>query len=189
MNLANVKELKRYLPAGGWSVVEMLITITAVSVVLMISAPGINSMVQKYHVNNTSDLLHSSLVTAQTESARRSSTVRVCPSSDGLNCRTDGDWNRGWVVFSDGNANFKPDTIEIIEVFGPPNKNINIFATGAFADRASFNRAGLVQENDASTGSFKVCYDAEDAEFSSSISSDETGIIEVRGSKQACLPT
>ena len=186
MNITHVMELKRFLPSSGWSVVEVLIGITAIAVVLTISAPGINSLVQKHHVNNTSDLLHASLVTAHTESARRGSTVRVCPSSDGANCRTDGDWNRGWIVFSDGNANFKADTIEIIEVFGPPNKKINIVATGAFADRASFNLTGLVQENGAETGSFNVCYDAEDARFSRSVSSDEIGMIALRRSVQAC---
>jgi len=38
---------------------------------------------------------------ARSEALRRVQTITVCPSRDGRHCRLDGDWHRGWIIFTD----------------------------------------------------------------------------------------
>lgn len=47
------------------------------------------------------DSLASQLEYARLEAMRRDIPVTVCPSRDGRNCRHDGDWSAGWVIFID----------------------------------------------------------------------------------------
>ena len=91
------------------------------------------------------------------EAMKRSSTVIVCPSSNGHSCRRDNNWDHGWVVFSDGNGNGTVQDIELVESFPAPHERIMIEAVGATKSRASFNSTGLRSDHDAMTGQFRIC--------------------------------
>lgn len=142
----------------GITVLEVLIALTAVAIVILISVPGSTMVVENYRMKTTSDNLVESIETARYEALRRHSTVRVCPSSNGRFCRRDGDWNQGWLVFSDGNGDKIAQEIELLEFFAGPNENIRIKAEGAVKATASFTVSGLVADQDSSIGSFSLCY-------------------------------
>jgi type IV fimbrial biogenesis protein FimT len=141
----------------GLSVLEMLIILAAVAIVVLISVPGSTLLLEKYRLKTTEKSLLISLELAKVEAQRRSSTVIVCPSSNGHSCRRDQDWNYGWVVFSDGNGNGTVQDIELIDSVTAPHGRIRIEAKGATKSRASFTMTGLLSEHDASTGEFKIC--------------------------------
>ena len=142
----------------GITILELLIALTAVAFVILISVPGSSMVLEKYRMKKTSDNLVNSINSARYEALRRHSTVRICPSSNGKFCRRDGDWNQGWLVFSDGNGDRIAQEIELLESFEKPNENIRIFADGAVKSSASFNVAGLEGDNEAVNGSFMLCY-------------------------------
>jgi type IV fimbrial biogenesis protein FimT len=141
----------------GMTVLEVLIVLAALVIVVLISVPGSTMLLEKYRLSSASSQLSGSLELALTEASSRSSTVRVCPSSNAKSCRTDGNWNHGWIVFSDGNADGAVQDIELIRAFNAPHQKISIVANGAVLSRASFNSTGLVAANDAVTGQFQVC--------------------------------
>ena len=142
---------------SGFTIIEFVISVAVCTVLILLAGPSISGMLQQRQVKETSADIFHSLTVAQIEAARRHSTVRLCPSSDGMSCRNDGDWNKGWMVFADGNGNNKPDRIEIIESFDPPNNQIQIKANGAFAGEIAFTLAGIVASNNATTGAFTIC--------------------------------
>ena len=92
----------------GLTVVEFLIGFTVIAVIALLTAPGVSGLLQGRQIGNAASELARGLSLAKIEAEKRHSTVRVCPSSDGLSCRQDGDWNRGWLVFSDGNGDGSP---------------------------------------------------------------------------------
>jgi type IV fimbrial biogenesis protein FimT len=173
------------LPQVGLTVIEVLIAFSVFAVVLLIAAPNVSSLVQDHYIKNAGSDLFASLSLAKSEAVRRHSTVRLCPSSDGKSCRADGDWNKGWLVFTDGNANGVPDEIELIQAFAPPSRKVRIVASGALMDTASFTVAGLSRNNESDTGSFKVCH-ANSGSSHREVTVDQDGWAEVIKINSSC---
>lgn len=139
------------------TVVELLIALAVLGIVIIVAVPGSSLLVEQYRLRSVSSKLVDGLYLAKDEALRRASTVRICPSSDGRSCRTDGDWNTGWLVFSDGNADAMVQEIELLEAFTTPAGRVRIIASGAASAAAAFTANGLVRDNGAATGEFVIC--------------------------------
>lgn len=135
----------------------MLIILTAIAIVALISVPGSTLLLENHRLKTTEKSLLNSFELAKMEAQLRSSTVVVCPSSNGHSCRRDDNWNYGWVIFSDGNGNGTVQDIELIQSITAPHERIRIEAAGATKSRASFTVTGLLGDNDTMTGKFKIC--------------------------------
>lgn len=141
----------------GVSAVEFLIIFAVLGLIVLLTGPRISAMIQQRSLDKTLGDLASSLTLAQSEAEKRHSTVRLCPSSDGTTCDQNGDWDNGWLVYSDGNSDLTPQDIEHIRAYQGPGKNIHIQASGALADSPAFTIAGLTSAQQLQTGEFKVC--------------------------------
>ena len=146
----------------GITAIELLIIIAALGLVLLISIPASSVLLEKYRMNAATTDLVEGLNLARSEAMRRGSTVRVCPSSTGRDCRRDADWSQGWLVFTDGNGDGRAQEIELIEFFEGPEAAVRVIALGAVQDAAAFTLTGLLPTGDEqSTGEFVICYDRE----------------------------
>jgi len=139
------------------TVVELLIALAVLGIVILVAVPGSSFVVEQYHLRSVSSSLVDGLYMAKDEALKRASTVRVCPSDNGRICRTDGDWNHGWLVYSDGNADGLVQEIELLETFATPGGHVRIIATGAASAAAAFTANGLVRDNGAASGAFVIC--------------------------------
>lgn len=144
-------------PHAGLTVIELLLILAALAVVILVSVPGASMLMEHYYLKNASGNLVSGLNLARSEAAKRSSIVRMCPSSNGRFCRSDGDWSYGWLVYTDGNADETVQDIELIQSFKAPGEKVRIVARGAVKQSASFTLSGLVADPEAPTGEFDVC--------------------------------
>jgi len=156
-SLRKKRNIKRRNHALGISVLEVLIGLAAVTIVVLVAIPNSTVLLEKYRLKTTEASLLNGLELARTEAQLRSTTVVVCPSSNGHSCRRDGNWNHGWVVFSDGNGNGTVQDIELIKAFEAPHQRINIEATGATESRAAFTATGLLSDQIILSGQFKIC--------------------------------
>ena len=171
----------------GLTVVEVLIGFTVIAVIALITAPGVSGLLQGRQIGNAASELARGLSLAKIEAEKRHSTVRVCPSSDGLSCRQDGDWNRGWLVFSDGNGDGSPQEFERIRAYDPPNEKIRIKSSGAITDVLAFTVAGLVKNNNSEKGEFIICH-VDSRSKSKKILVDSEGWVNlVKSDSKACL--
>ena len=148
---------------GGLTILEVLITLAAIAIVVMVTVPGSNILLEKYRLKTASGKLFSGLELARSEAQQRSSTVMMCPSSNGHSCRRDGDWSMGWLVFTDGNGNGTVQDIELIQAFEAPHQTVNIVAQGAVQNQAAFTATGLNADNGDQTGKFQICLDGSEA--------------------------
>jgi type IV fimbrial biogenesis protein FimT len=142
----------------GMTVVELLIIVAALAVVILLAVPGSSMLVEHYRLKSASSNLVEGLNLARGEALRRGSTVRVCPSTNGRFCRSDGDWAQGWLVYSDGNGDGVVQDIELIQAFEGPNVNVRIMPQGAADASIAFTVAGLVPANGADSGEFVLCH-------------------------------
>ena len=163
---------------NGLTVIELLIILAAIAIVVMISVPGSTVVLEHYRLKAASSNLVDSLNLAKQEAVSRNSMVKVCPSSNGRFCRTDGNWSHGWLVYSDGNGDGTVQEIEFVEAFEAPSQKVRIVGTGAVEDIASFTLAGLVPANETQMGSFHICHEGLGSR-SKVVSVDEEGWVEV----------
>jgi type IV fimbrial biogenesis protein FimT len=179
--------INRRMPEWGLSAVEFLIGVAALGVILLLAGPSISSMIQRHYLDSTATELASSLALAKFEAEKRHGTVRICPSSDGASCHQYGDWNKGWLVFSDGNSDGIPQDIEIIRAYGPPHKNIRIKASGALSDSPAFTVAGLTSSQLLTSGEFAVCsWNSEAGSRSKVVVTDDGEVNLVKSDRMSC---
>ena len=93
------------LTIQGFSIIELMVTVTVLAVIVAIAAPSFGDILDSSKRVAVVSELSSDLSLARTEAARRGKRVTVCVSSDGSSCLSSyADWSSGWIVFGDVNA-------------------------------------------------------------------------------------
>ena len=100
MNRRNCKKLNRI---NGFSLIELLVVITILGVLLALSLPNFQNVIESTTTNSQVKMLLTTLNLARSEAIKRGSNVAICASSDGVDCAA-GNWTNGWLVFVDNNA-------------------------------------------------------------------------------------
>ncbi len=93
----------------GFSLIELLVTLSIAVILLTAAAPSFVAMVQRDQLITQANDFISTLSLARTEAASRGQRVVVCKSAAPYNtCAGGGRWDQGWIVFTDvdGNDNY-----------------------------------------------------------------------------------
>lgn len=94
---------------NGFTLVELLITIVIVTTLLALGVPSIRDFMKQNRLTAQSNALVTALQVARTEAVKRGTDTVLCASSNLTSCTGSGDWDKGWIVFSDLNLNGTPD--------------------------------------------------------------------------------
>ena len=92
----------------GFTMIEMVITMTIVAVLASIAVPSMRTYVLNTRLTSESQELVRSFQTARSEATKRQRNVVVCLSDATPACTTGAP--TGWIVFEDTNANWDRDT-------------------------------------------------------------------------------
>ncbi len=106
----------------GFTLYELLTTMLIVGVVLAIGVPNMQSFRQNGRMTATANDLHSSFHLARSEAARAKTNITICASANSMlpNPTCGGEFEAGWVVFEDRNADITIDVGEPIIRRSPP---------------------------------------------------------------------
>jgi len=85
--------------ARGFSLYELLITMTLVALVLTLGIPSFGSIVANHRLKVEVNALFHAVHLARKGSIVRRRAVTICPSYDGLVCEPSFDWSLGWMMF------------------------------------------------------------------------------------------
>ena len=143
----------------GFSIVELMVTLTIVAILLAIGVPSYRYVTNSSRATSEVNGLLGDLQFARSEAIKEGQTVTVCPSSNGTSCLTSSNvWNTGWIVFQDPNANATVDSGEtILRV----QKGLSVTTDSFTSDNSiydiMFNREGfVVGEQSVSNGYFTI---------------------------------
>ena len=92
----------------GLSVLEMLVTVTILSVLLGTGLPSLQVLLLDARLRSqVNDFVHA-VHMARHESLKRMTTVSLCPRLSNDQCRDNNDWTGGWLVFVNPGAEEPP---------------------------------------------------------------------------------
>ncbi len=83
----------------GFSLYELLMTMTLVALVLTLGIPSFGSIVANHRLKVEVNALFHAVHLARKGSIVRRRAVTLCPSYDGLICEPNFDWSMGWMMF------------------------------------------------------------------------------------------
>lgn len=138
------------LPARGFTLLELLITVVVGAILLGIAMPSFRSYVQTSRLTTESESLVYSLNLARDEAVKLDTTVDVCASSDMATCSSD-DWKTGWIVcYPDANCTGgMPTVLQVMPAVSSPN-TVDEEVSGASVVR--FNSSGQSVDSAGDSG-------------------------------------
>jgi type IV fimbrial biogenesis protein FimT len=138
---------------------ELMIVTTIATIVLSIGIPSFTQMVQNNRVITQTNTLLGTLNMARAEALKSNTQVTVCKSNDNANCNIGLNWQDGWVVFVDDDANGTRGGGETLLWTQPELDGANTLRSNSFDNFIAFAPNGMSIGSTANAGVFRLCDD------------------------------
>jgi type IV fimbrial biogenesis protein FimT len=136
---------------AGFSLIEMLTTMSILAILLAIASPGLASLTSANSLSAAQGGLAASLMLARGEAMKRGAQVGVAAMSPASGA----EFSNGWTVFVDANGNGQFDSGETIVRQEPALRGNVRLATVGGATTVAFNGRGFLSPSTLVT--FTVC--------------------------------
>lgn len=117
---------------GGFTAIELMITVAVAAIVLAIAAPNFRDLLIRTRIGGAADELQSALALARAEALKLKSPVTICARATDTSCASGTSWAAGFLLFQDPNGNGLPDANERM-LRTRPFQASNITITGSAA--------------------------------------------------------
>ena len=136
----------------GFSLYELLMTLTLVALVVGLGLPSFSGLVARNRMHTDINALFHAIHLARKESVMRHKVVSICPSPDGQRSEPGRDWSGGWIMFENADRDEPPrrDPGEALLQVHTVAENVRITA-----NRRGFTLRATVKR--ATNGTFVVC--------------------------------
>jgi type IV fimbrial biogenesis protein FimT len=139
------------IAAGGFTLVELAITLVVLSVLMAMAAPLFTGVTNGNRLTSNANEIVAALQIARSEALRRNARTLFCQSSNGTSCSNDAGWE-GWLVYADANGDNVVDPEEIVRsgvIEQPiqivPSSNITLSRVTFRADGLAYNGNTLLE--------------------------------------------
>ena len=135
---------------NGFTLYELLITMTIVGVVLSYGIPNMLAFNQNGRMTSTANDLHASFHLARSESGRAKTNITICASANSMTAAANcgGTWDQGYIVFvdEDGDINRSGVTETVLRAHGAIADGVMLAVAGD-ATYFSYSSTGLGRPN------------------------------------------
>lgn len=144
----------------GVTLIELMVTLAVAAILLSQAAPGFRDTIIRNRLVTFTNEFMAAINYARSEAIKSGKSVTVCKSSSGTGCTTTGSqWENGWIVFIDDNANGSSETGETVLRVWPSIPSGYTLRTNStnFTNYLRYNALGAVANNSVG-GTFALCY-------------------------------
>ena len=142
--------------AGGFTLVEMMISLVIVAIVIAVVAPGFSDLIKNNRMLSQVYAMRAALNGARSEALSQRNFVTLCRSADGASCSS-GDWNAGYIVCLDDDGDRQVDDPNDQRVISRVLDEDTLGISYSGGDWIQFDGRGYVAKG--SQGTFTVCDD------------------------------
>ncbi len=116
----NAKTYAMHKKQTGFTLIELIVTLAVGAILLSQAVPSYLQMTQNNRIVTQTNDFVTSLNMARSEAVKRGDRVTVCKSADNATCIGGGDWQQGWIIFTDTNNDAVVNNTDIIlRTYGP----------------------------------------------------------------------
>ena len=126
--------------AAGFTLIELMVTVAIIGIVALFGIPAFSDFILNNRIRGQAGDLVAQLTHARSEAMRTATRITLCPGTSG-GC-AGSNWENGWVVFVDANANAAVDSSETVIGVGPALDGSNTLRSTAFSTYISFRHDG-----------------------------------------------
>ncbi len=143
--------------APGVTLIEAMVVVAVMAVCLCVALPSLVDALRAQRVRAASSALLDALRLARLEALRLGTPVRLCPSSDGMDCDGAARWEHGWVALTDDPRD--PRAGAQILAVGPAFAGVAIDSDPVLARGARFDAGGWPRQPGGALlmGRWRVC--------------------------------
>ncbi|HEX7048559.1 MAG TPA: GspH/FimT family pseudopilin [Gammaproteobacteria bacterium] len=141
------------VPQNGFTLLELMVTILIIAIVTTLAVPAMSDLVKNNRLTSAINDFIASTTLARSEAIKRRAPVTVCISDDPLAaapvCDTNagGQWETGWVVFSDTDGDAVIDAGEtLLQQHAPLDASVEIRTDAVLAEYVSFSSSGQTRD-------------------------------------------
>ena len=144
------------MPARGYSLLELLMTISLAALILMLGLPSFANLAARQKQTVEINALFHAIHLARKESIMRKKVVSLCPSFDGRRCTPGRDWSGGFLMFQNTDRDEPPQVDD-----GEPvlYRHLAVETVKMAANRRGFTLRATVKR--ATNGTIVVCDQAD----------------------------
>lgn len=147
----------------GVTLIELMVGIAILMVIMAIAVPSFQSAIAASALRSATNDLLTAINQTRSTAAKIGRRATMCMSANGTQCATTGNWQQGWVVFSDishsgTDANVDAgDTVNF--VYPAINNEIAIVGAAGFTQYISYSPSGQGKTNTGAflAGRIRVC--------------------------------
>lgn len=127
---------QRMANGAGMSAIELLTVLSILSILMALAAPGFQSLIERWRVQQAVEAMKSTLYYARSEAVKRGGRIGIQKNANNTNgcslASTNEEWSCGWFVFHDSNNNGTWNSgEEILQAYSTPAKVNVIHHSGA----------------------------------------------------------
>lgn len=148
----------------GFTLLELIITVTILSVLLGIGIPSFRELQLNNQLTANANRVLGMLRLTRSEAVRRNTRVVMCRSTDQQQCNTDSalnrQWETGWIIFPDLDTDGEVDSPdeELIRVVGPLPDGLTLRTGGNYSRHIAFRPLGRPRGNTGlGNDTFRLC--------------------------------
>ncbi len=98
----------------GFTLGELAVTMAVVAVIVTVGLPSLGNFISDHRLARGVNLMVTDIQHARTAALNHHTRVIMCPTHDEKTCLGEGDWDSGWMIFTDANHSGKPESEEAI---------------------------------------------------------------------------
>lgn len=135
--------------AAGFTLVEMLISLSVIGVMMNVGVPLLLTFMEEVQLKGDTNDMFFSLILARSEAVTRNATVSLCKTNPNLpdDCDNSESWESGWIAFVDLDSDGVRDGGEtIFNSYTGMNTNSAVSST-SFANSISYLPSGSSNTN------------------------------------------